>query len=156
MRSNLRNKLVRSCLITCHYGFLEILSLTVEGLKQQFRNVDFCVPFPDIILPRVQALGGITVIRSDDQFKLRLAGSQKLIPLVVFPSQPVARVGATGAIIIIIIIITIIKNHSSTIFNLSAPVSATLRSNYVITLLIPWNTFLFDRPTVVIISVNWK
>jgi hypothetical protein len=56
---------------------------------------------------------------------------------------------ATGAIIII-------KDHSSTISNLSAPVSATLRSNYVIDLLIPWNTFLFHRPTVVIISINWK
>jgi hypothetical protein len=48
-------------------GFLEILSLTVEGLKQQFRNVDFCVPFPDIILLRVQALSSITVIRAGDQ-----------------------------------------------------------------------------------------
>ena len=61
MRSNFRNKLVRSCLITCHFGFLEILSLTVEGLKQQFRNVDFCAPFPVIILPCVQALRGIIV-----------------------------------------------------------------------------------------------
>jgi hypothetical protein len=68
----------------------------------------------------------------------------------VLPSQPAACVGATGAIVIII------KDHSSTIFNLSAPVSATLRSNYVINLLIPWNSFLFDRPIVVIISINWK
>jgi hypothetical protein len=104
----------------------------------------------------VQALSGITVIRADDQSKLRLAGSQKSVPLVVLPSQPAACFGATGAIItIIIIIITIIKDYSSTIFNLSAPVSATLRFNYVINLLIPWNTFLFDRPTVVIISINW-
>jgi len=147
---------VRSCLIACHYGFLKILSLTVEGLKQQFRNVDFCVLFPDIILSRAQAFSGITVIRADDQSKLRLTGSQKSIPPVVLASQPAACVGATGAIIIIIIIIIIIKDHSSTIFNLSAPVSATLRSNYVINLLIQWNTFLFHRPTVVIISINWK
>jgi len=53
-----------------HYlslGFLKILSLKVEGLKQQFRNVHFCVPFPDIILPRVQTFTGITVIRAGDQ-----------------------------------------------------------------------------------------
>jgi hypothetical protein len=106
----------------------------------------------------VQALSGITVIRASNQSKLRLAGSQKSVFLVVLPLQPAACSGATSAIIIIIIIIiiAIIKAHSSTIFNLSAPVSATLRSNYVINLLIPWNTFLFDTPTVVIISINWK
>jgi hypothetical protein len=87
---------------------------------------------------------------ADDKWKLLLAGSQKSIPPVVLPSQPAACVGATGAIIIIF------KDHSSTIFNLSAPVSSTLRSNYVINLLIPGNSFLFDRPTVVIISINWK
>jgi hypothetical protein len=41
-------------------------------------------------------------------------------------------------------------------FNLSAPVSATLRSNYDITLPVPWNTFLFGMSTVVIISINWQ
>jgi len=98
----------------------------------------------------VQALSGITVIRAEDQSKLRLTGSQKSNPPVVLPSQPAACVGVTGSIIIVI------KDHSSTIFNLSASVSATLRSNYIINLLIQWNIFLFDRPTVVIISINWK
>jgi hypothetical protein len=107
----------------------------------------------------VQALCGITVICADNQHRIGARGFSKV--------SSTSRTAFTASIMCWGDRYHHYRHHHHNHdnhhqesqfdhFNLSAPVSATLRSNYDITLLIPWNTFLFDMSTVVFISINWQ